>query len=299
MTAASASIAAQAAPTGPAVTVTQLTVISADDAQSGLILNAPDGVTDWIYWCPAMGVTARQYRIFADAVARAGIGIATHEWRGAGSSNRRAARACNWGYRELLDDIEAGVAALRGARDVRRLLIGGHSLGAQLGMLALARNPRLADAVVLIGSGMPWWRTFALWQQPLVLAVFGWFRGLSALCGWFPGRRVGFAGDEARGVIHDWARTGSSGRYRATGVDTDLDAGLAALAVPGWAVHLHDDRFAPQRSLDELQSRLGAVQWTTQQFRKDQFVSQLATHFSWMKDPEPVVSALAAWLRTL
>jgi predicted alpha/beta hydrolase len=295
------SIAAETIATeaAPPVSTSTLPVISADGSRFDLILTAPADARIWVYWCPAMGVTARQYRVFADAVAQAGIGIAAHEWRGAGSSDRRASRRSNWGYRELLDDIDAGVAVLRGARAVERLVIGGHSLGAQVGMLALARNPALADAVLVIASGMPWWRTYVLWQQPLIFAVFAWFRALSALCGWFPGRRVGFAGDEARSVVRDWARSGMSGHYRPDRVEGDLDSALNTLKVPGFALHLHDDRLVPQRSFDELRSRLSAARWTALQLRQQDFQSRLATHFSWMKEPGPVVAPLAAWLRGL
>ena len=275
---------------------TQLPVTSADGAKADLLIHAPEAADTWIYWCPALGVTARQYRIFAEALANVGIGIATHEWRGAGSSDRRASRHSNWGYRELLDDIDAGIAALRAKHNVKHLLIGGHSLGAQLAMLALARNPKQADAVVLIGSGMPWWRTFPLWQRSFLFAVFGWFRLVSALFGWFPGRRVGFAGDEARGVIRDWARSGLSGRYRPDHIDVDLDAALAALHVPAWAAYLEDDRLVPRRSLTELQSRLRGGDWTTVAFAAAAFASRQATHFSWMKEPTPLVAALASWL---
>lgn len=293
---AAAAIAEHAA---PAVSTAKIAVTSADGSRFDLLLTAPDSAPTWVYWCPAMGVTARQYRIFADAAANAGIGVAVHEWRGAGSSDRRASRHSDWGYRELLDDIDAGVAALRAEREVRRLAIGGHSLGAQVGMLALARSPQLADAVLMVGSGTPWWRVYPLWQQPLLFAVFASFRFVSAVCGWFPGRRVGFAGDEARSVIRDWTRSGISGRYRPRGVNSDLDAALRALTVPGWALHLHDDYYAPQRSFDELKARLAAARWTTLMLRKRDFESQLATHFSWMKDPAPVVAALANWLRNL
>ncbi len=276
--------------------ITKTSVTSIDGVRADLILTAPDDARIWLYWCPAMGVTARQYRLFADALAAAGIGVATHEWRGAGSSDQRASRRQDWGYRGLLDDIDAGVAALRAARPVTTLAIGGHSLGAQLAALALARKPDLADAFVLIGSGTPWWRSFPWWQQPLLLAVFAGFRAVSAMVGWFPGRRFGFAGDEARGVIRDWARTGCSGRYRVHDIDVDFDAALTALAKPGWAAHLHDDHYAPMRSTAELQSRLARMSWQTEHYAAAQFASKQATHFSWMKEPQPVVSALAAWL---
>ena len=35
---------------------------------------------------------------------RGGVAVVMHEWRGIGSSDRRAGRRCNWGYRELLQD---------------------------------------------------------------------------------------------------------------------------------------------------------------------------------------------------
>jgi predicted alpha/beta hydrolase len=274
-------------------------VIAADGARSELIVHAPAGADRWIYWCPAMGVTARQYRVFAEAVAATGVGIAVHEWRGAGSSDRRASRRSDWGYRELLDDIDAGVAALRAAHGVRVLAVGGHSLGAQVGLLALARRPELADAALVVASGLPWWRTFPWWQRPLIFTVFGGFRLLAALFGRFPGRRVGFAGEEARGVIADWTRSGLTGRYRPDGVDTDLEAALAALSVPALALGLTGDRYVPAASLAALQSRLGRAQWTTRTFAPADFGSATATHFSWMKDPGPLAAMIAGWLRGL
>src|SRR5487761_1542209 len=67
-----------------------------------------------LYWLPAMGISARHYLPLAEALAAHGVALAVHEWRGIGSSNRRAGRACDWGYRELLqDDLPAGLAALR------------------------------------------------------------------------------------------------------------------------------------------------------------------------------------------
>jgi len=276
--------------------MTQLNVTSKQGARADLILTEPPSAHTWLYWCPAMGVTARQYRVFAEAMAAAGIGVATHEWRGAGSSDQRASRRNDWGYRDLLDDIDAGVARLRSARTVGRLLIGGHSLGAQLAALALAREPALAEAYVLIASGMPWWRSFPRWQQPILFGVFGGFRLLSALCGWFPGRRVGFAGDEARGVVDDWARSGSSGRYRVAGLELDFDAALARVNVPAWAAHLEHDRFAPLSSTTELQSRLPLARWQTEHYTAAQFAAKQATHFSWMKEPGPIVARLREWI---
>lgn len=273
----------------------KIVVTGSDGAHFELLLSAPEACVHWLYFCPAMGVSARQYRLLADALTVHGIGLATHEWRGIGSSNQRASRRQNWSYRQLLDDVEAGVAALRQNTTVDVLMLGGHSLGAQIGLLALARNSELADAGIVIGSGMPWWRCYPSWQQPLLFLVFAWFRAVSSILGWFPGRRIGFAGDEARGVIRDWAQSGLRGRYQVTGMDTDLDAALRRVAKPIWAAWLQDDRYVPQRALLNLAERLPAARWTIDSFQAQQFENRQATHFSWMKEPAPISAALVAW----
>ena len=165
-----------------------------------LVHSATSG--DIIYWLPALGVTARHYARFAETLAATGIGLARHEWRGAGSSDQRARRGVDWRYRDLLVDVAAGIATLRAHHPEARIWIGGHSLGAQFAALVLARDPSLAG-LIIVASGTPYWRSFPWWQQPILLAVFAWFRLLADVCGYFPGRRTAFAGNEARSVIHD------------------------------------------------------------------------------------------------
>src|SRR3546814_7832064 len=97
-------------------------------------------------------------------------------------------------------------------------VIGGHSLGGQLACCRLALDPQAASAVWLVASGAPYWRAFpprTRWWLPLVYRFLPW---LADACGALPGRRIGFGGNEARGLIRDWSRTALSGRYAATGI---------------------------------------------------------------------------------
>ena len=270
-----------------------LAVASPDGAQAELIVHAADAPV-LLYWLPAMGVTGRNYDRFASELAALGIGVAAHEWRGAGSSDRRAARASDWGYRELLDDVAAGMATLRARHPQARVYVGGHSLGAQLAALALARDPRLAG-LVIVASGIPYWRSFPWWQQPILLCVFAWFRLLSALYGYFPGRRTGFAGNEAKTVIRDWSRSGLHGRYRDAWPEGDVDRDLAALKHPLLAFHLRDDRYAPSSSFAALLARMPNTQLRRVDLTPADFDDRLATHFSWMKDPRPVARSIVEW----
>jgi len=192
-----------------------LHVAARDGATAELIVH-PSPRGEFLYWLPALGVTARHYARFAELLAIEGVGLARHEWRGAGSSSLRARRGIDWRYRDLLADIGDGIAALRAKHPDARIWIGGHSLGAQFAALALARDPSLAG-VVIVASGTPYWRSFPWWQQPLLLLVFAWFRLLADVFGYFPGRRrdVGFAAPPS--VIDDVAEVGGAGRVRPVG----------------------------------------------------------------------------------
>ncbi len=271
-----------------------LHVLAPDGAAAELLVH-PSANGDLVYWLPALGVTARHYARFAESMAAAGIGLARHEWRGAGSSDRRARRGVDWRYRDLLADVAAGITALRVRHPEARIWIGGHSLGAQLAALVLARDPALAG-LVIVASGTPYWRSFPWWQQPILLGVFAWFRLLADACGYFPGRRTAFAGNEARSVIHDWIRSGLSGRYRHAWPEGDLDADLKTLRHPLLAIHLRDDRFAPPSSFDALVARLPNANVERHQLVPTDFESVVASHFSWMKDPAPVVERVRKFI---
>jgi predicted alpha/beta hydrolase len=271
-------------------------VASGDGHEAELLLQRGDPQRDiGLLWLPALGVPARKYRHFAAALAEHGPTVALHEWRGHDSSNRRAARACNWGYAELLRDIAASRAALEAASPGRRWVIGGHSLGAQIAALALARDSGDYAGYALVGSGHPWWRTFPGWQRPLLLAVIAWFRALSAVCGYFPGERTGFAGREARGVMQDWAASANSGDYRPARIDFDAEARLRAVTLPGFAVRLVSDTYVPRASLDHLMHKLPSLQLHREEIADAEFAGGRAGHFVWLRDPEPVVRRLAAW----
>lgn len=115
-------------------------VTTADGAYFELLCVQPD--RPWhqlLYWLPAMGVPARHYLPLAEALAERGIGVVIHEWRGIGSSDQRAARRSNWGYRELLlDDLPAGMAYVRSKWLDTPLYLAGHSLGGRL-LLSMRR----------------------------------------------------------------------------------------------------------------------------------------------------------------
>jgi predicted alpha/beta hydrolase len=271
-------------------------VTAADGARCELLATLPAG--RWqqlLYWMPAMGMPARHYLPLAQALAVAGVAVVLHEWRGIGSSDRRAGRDCNWGYRQLLqDDLPAGMAAVRQRWPQARCWLGGHSLGGQLGLLYASLHPHDFAGVVLVASGAPYWRRFRHgWLIGAAYALAPW---LAALVGHLPGRRIGFGGNEARGVIADWARSGRSGRYAVAGMTEDFERLLAALQLPVLALRLQQDWLGPPASLAWLLGKLGPAARRVETILRDDLDGTPADHFGWMKAPAPVAARIAGWL---
>jgi len=271
-------------------------VTACDGARCELLATLPAG--RWqqlLYWMPAMGMPARHYLPLAQALAVAGVAVVLHEWRGIGSSDRRAGRDCDWGYRQLLqDDLPAGMAAVRQRWPQARCWLGGHSLGGQLGLLYASLHPHDFVGVVLVASGAPYWRRFRHgWLIGAAYALAPW---LAALVGHLPGRRIGFGGNEARGVIADWARSGRSGRYAVAGMTQDFERLLAALQLPVLALRLQQDWLGPPASLAWLLGKLGPAARRVETILRDDLDGTPADHFGWMKAPAPVAARIAGWL---
>ncbi len=270
-------------------------VATADHAHFELLCCFPPGeCTRLLYWIPAMGMPARHYLPLAQALAVQGVATVLHEWRGIGSSDRRANRRCSWGYRELLEhDLAAGMQAVRERWPQASCMVGGHSLGGQLGALFASLYPEAFTGLVLVASGSPYWRGFRLGR--LIRLAFRVAPLLARWVGYLPGRRLGFAGNEACGVIADWACSGRSGRYAARGVAVDLESRLGALAIPALALRLRDDWMVPPASLDWLLRKLGPAAQTVQVITPAELAGPAADHFAWMKAPAPIAAHIAEW----
>lgn len=285
-------------PPPPGVIETTIIPVSTGDGSRFelLVVAPPRACRQWLYWVPAMGIPARHYLPLAEALATRGIVVAVHEWRGIGSSNRRAGRACDWSYRELLqDDLPAGVAALRERwPQAHGGWMGGHSLGGQLAALYASLHPDAFSGLLLVASGAPYWRCFR--HAWLVGAAYLMAPLLADLLGYLPGRRIGFGGNEARGVIADWARTGRTGRYAADGMAQEFEQLLAALQLPLLALRLQDDWLGPPASLDWLLGKLGPAERTVEVITPQDLGGLPADHFGWMKTPASIAAHIAAWI---
>jgi predicted alpha/beta hydrolase len=251
---------------------------------------------DSVLLIPGMGIPARHYIQFARTLEATGHRVLIFEWRGIGSSSLRASRRCNWGYRALLQsDLDAAVVAARESAPEAQLWLAGHSLGGQLACIAAARAKQPVAGVAVIASGAPWFAAYPGRMRWTLRLIFRLFPALAALVGYFPGRRLGWGGNEARGVISDWARTGRTGRYDLPTLDFDAEAALAGLDCRLLVLRMADDSWVPQGSVDWLLRKMPGCPIEQRQVDRDRQGSR-ADHFNWLKVPAATTAELHAWL---
>ena len=287
------------ADTRAAIETSLIRVVAADGSAADLAVTRPDQAQYGVLWLPAMGMSARHYQLFASALAEQGIASAMHEWRGVGSSSLRASRVSDWGYHELLHlDIPASLAAARQWDPRIDWIVGGHSLGGQLAAVFSAMRPEHVSGLALVATGSPWWQLFS-GRMRLALRAMPWIVGaVTSLAGYYPGKRLGFAGRESLGVMRDWARTTREGRYADYGSGADPEPALARFAKPVLGVRLDEDTLCPAASLRWLLQKFAEAPVNHVDLRAADFHSAKADHFSWLKEPLPVVTAMAEWIHS-
>lgn len=252
-----------------------------------------------LLWIPALGVAARSYRRFAEAMTAQGVAVALHEWRGIGSSNRRAARDCDWGYEPLLlDDLPTARLAVAEMLPQLPLVLGGHSLGGQFAALSAALDPAGIAGLALLAAGVPHPSHFPQPMRAALPLAFRLLPAIAAMVGYLPGRQLGFAGRESRGVIRDWARSGRRGGYQhLPGIPDEIEARLRALRVPVFGLHFAHDWLGSKDALLALVRKLDPhCNREIHRLDSDQLGAP-ADHFAWMKRPHEVAHLLGRWAR--
>lgn len=278
------------------VTLHEWPARSADGHVAAVRAHLVPGARVGLLFVPAMGVAAWHYDGFAQALAARGVAVAVHEWRGLGTSTLRASRRHDWSYRELLeDDLPASIGTVCTGAPPVRWCFGGHSLGSQFAAMAAAVDAR-AHGIMVIAGGAPYWRSFPHLQKLMLRGVFGVMNGVGAMRGYFPGRRAGFAGNEARGVIRDWTYTGRHGHYRVPGLARDHEGALHRCRLPVLAIRFTDDWYVPQASLDHLLAKLPHATVQRQEIGRAALAGRAADHFGWMRHPVGVAERVARWL---
>ncbi len=247
-----------------------------------------------IIW-PAMGTSARFYQPLAEALAACGFNAVTVDLRGIGSSSLRASRAVDFGYADMAEkDWPAAVAAVRSRFPDAPLYLLGHSLGGQLSALYAASQPQAVAGILLIACSSVYYRGWPAPKRWSLLFFTQFAAVLAMLFGYFPGKRLGFAGTEAKTMMRDWARLARSGRFQLQGTQTNYEAALGKLRKPVLGISFEHDDFAPHAAAQNLLDKMPAARHLK---LSAQDSGARLNHFNWVKRPDLIVPRIKDWLR--
>jgi len=190
----------------------------------------------------ATGVLARYYHRYARFLASHGFDVLTYDYRGIGASRPERLRGCGYRWHQWGTlDADAALRFMRQARPDLPLQVVGHSIGGFLPGLA-ASAPAISR-ILTVGAQYAYWRDYGPAQRPgLFLKWHVVMPLVTALCGYFPGRRLGWLEDLPAGVANEWS-------FRRARMELSLPpqqraeilARLAAVTAPILAVVVLDD----------------------------------------------------------
>ncbi len=226
-----------------------LTLNGADGTVIAARLYRPDGAPRGaVLIGGAMGVRQSFYEPFARWLATQGYLTLSFDYRGAGDSLPRG-RSLRGFDADLFDwarDTDTAIEALAAEAGGVPLYIVGHSLGAQLPGL-LAQRDRIAG-LLSIAAGSGYWRDNAPQLRRMVLYFWHVIVPVAtALCGYFPGRRIGKVGDLPKGVILQWRKWCMNPRYHVGAEGAVVQARFEAARFPVVALSMTDDELMTER----------------------------------------------------
>lgn len=157
---------------------------------------------------PATGVLARYYHRYARFLAGHGFDVLTYDYRGIGASRPARLKGCGYRWRDWGElDCEAALRLMHARAAAGPLAIVGHSIGGFLP--GLTASAGVIDRMLTVGAQYAWWGDYAAGHRlRLFLKWHVAMPVLTALCGYFPGRRLGWLEDLPAGVALEWSFRG-------------------------------------------------------------------------------------------
>ncbi|MHC8316685.1 alpha/beta hydrolase family protein [Pseudomonas sp. LB3P31] len=212
---------------------------SHDSARPVVIINA------------ATSVRCRHYSRFADFLHANGFDVITYDYRGIGESRPASLKGlkATWSDWGTLD-FEAMLK--RAQRDFpgQPIDVVAHSFG---GCAAgLGASGQVIRRLVTVGAQFAYWRDYApahRWRMFGKWHVVMPF--LTMLCGYFPGKRLGWLEDTPAGVVRDWSTPTARYETRPSGRDIHVTS-FSAVRAQVLAISVSDDPYGTIPAIERL-----------------------------------------------
>ncbi|OQY00595.1 MAG: hypothetical protein B6I20_08535 [Bacteroidetes bacterium 4572_117] len=272
----------------------ELQIVTADSTRNIINIYQPFFVRNVpvIVIMPALGVKAEYYGPFAMALKNKGYIAISVDLRGNGKSSVKSVKKRNFGYHEMLSfDWPAILEKVNKHFPENKIYLLGHSLGGQLNVLYASQYSQLISGLILVASCSVHYKGWSFPHNLGVLAATQLARLLVKVLGYFPGKKIGFAGTEAKNVILDWAYNARTGRYKVLKSVIDFERDIQKIKLPVFAISFQADKLAPQKAVQGLISKMNIATVNHKHYNGTDL-----DHFNWVKDNNFVVSEIVKWL---
>jgi predicted alpha/beta hydrolase len=244
----------------------------------------------------ATGVLARYYHRYARFLAGHGFDVLTYDYRGIGQSRPDRLVRCGYRWRDWGERDFA--AALRFMDERKRggsLIVVGHSIGGFLP--GLADNAPAIDRMLTVGAQYAWWGDYASGRRlRLFLKWHVAMPALTAACGYFPGRRLGWLEDLPAGVANEWSFRGLRfERSHPVAERQDRLLRMAAVTAPILAVAVSDDELGTVPAIRRTLAYYSGAERTAVLLRPSDYGRETLGHFGLFHDSH----ASDFWVDTL
>jgi len=246
---------------------------------------------------PALGTPTRLYQRLYEGLLQAGFSAAIMSLRGDGSLGKvQLVSEGNFGYVEVLKDIDAIIAFINHKYPDKDIVTMGHSFGGQLGCLyACHKTPRVLASVVIAGGNVDY-RSWTGVERLKTFWATQFFGMVSRLLGWFPGKWIGFGGNQPRNLMVDWSRNARTGVYRLINQTIDYEGVSKVVSSFFLGVVIPNDFFAPYASTKSLLDKFSSSDREMICISQSCFKTVVPDHFSWLKEPGPAIDAFVSWV---
>lgn len=209
---------------------------------------------------PATSVRCRYYARFATWLHGHGFDVITYDYRGIGESRPPQLRGfeagwIDWGRLDFEGALRFAAARFPG----QPVHVAAHSVGGFL--IGLAPSSPCVTRIFAMGAQYAYWRDYARPRRAgLLLKWHVAMPVLTAVFGYFPGRRLGWLEDTPRGVVRDWTARQprfedswrSGARVLPEAERRALVERFAAVRAATLAVSLSDDEFGTVEAIRRL-----------------------------------------------
>lgn len=242
----------------------------------------------------ATGVMANYYHHYARFLSAHGFEVITYDYRGIGLSRPERLTRCGWSWRHWGElDVEAVLAlALASGHEV---LVVGHSIGGVLP--GYAPSATRVRRMLTMGAQYAWWRDYQAGERRrMYLKWHVLMPALTAVAGYFPGRRLDWLEDLPDGVAYQWGRGRAALEARCEPVRrADILARFAAFRAPILAIGVTDDPFGTRAAITRAHSYYSGAKLTKVMLAPEHLAMESIGHF----DLFHARHASGFWLDTL